>query len=380
MRVPLAWLNLVHEKSRLLAAIAGVGFAVLLVFMNLGFLGALAKSATVFYNEFNADIYLVSPLSLEISTTRAFPRERLYQAEGIPGVERAMPLYMGYRQWRNPETLVNRAVYIFAFNLNDPAFLLPELQDPEVLFELRRPESVLMDRLSRPEFGPQTPGTETVMSYDRVSIVGNYSLGGGFAADGTLITSDLNFRRFFDPIPLSLVNLGLIKLEPGADLKQVQTALQEVLPKDVLVYSKAELVNRDRTYWITSTSTGFIFGMGVVVSCIVGVVVVYQILYTDISNHMKQYATLKAMGYRSGYLCNVIIQEAIILAVLSYIPGLIISVGLYAFVTQATSGSLPVAMEVDRAIYVLLLTVGICIISGLVSIRKVITAEPVELF
>jgi putative ABC transport system permease protein len=368
MRVPLAWLNLVHEKSRLVVALAGVAFAVLLVFMNLGFLGALAKSASMFYQYMDADVFLVSPQTLEVSTTKAFPRERLYQAAGLEGVDRVMPLYLGYLQWRNPETRDSRAVFMFAINPEDPVFLLPGFREPAIL-----------SALDRPEYGPKSVGTKTEVSRRTITIGGQYELGGGFAADATLITSDQNFLRFLK-IPLSLVNMGLIKLKPGVDAQAVAAQLRQIMPKDVVVRTKAEMIANDSDYWITSTSTGFIFGMGVAVSCVVGVVIVYQILYTDISDHMKQYATLKAMGYRSGYLFNVVIQEAVILSVLGYIPGALSAIGLYAFAAQATNNALPVEMDVQRAVSVFLLTVVMCVVSALVSVRKVVTAEPVELF
>jgi putative ABC transport system permease protein len=379
MRVPLAWLNLVHEKSRLVVALAGVAFAVLLVFMNLGFLGALAKSASMFYQYMDADIFLVSPQTLEISSTKAFPRDRLYQADGIKGIERVMPLYLGYLQWRNPISRESRAVFMFAFNPQDPLFLLPTFKDPATSAAIARPDTVLFDLRSRPEYGPKAVGTQTEVSHRTLKIGGQYELGGGFAADATIITSDQNFLRLLK-IPLSLVNMGLIKLEPGANDQAIAAQLRQIMPKDVVVRTKSEMIENDSNYWITSTSTGFIFGMGVAVSCVVGVVIVYQILYTDISNHMKQYATLKAMGYRSGYLFNVVIQEAVILSVLGYIPGLISAIGLYAFAASATNNALPVEMDVQRAVYVLILTMIMCIVSALISVRKVVTAEPVELF
>ena len=379
MRVPLAWLNLVHEKSRLVVALAGVAFAVLLVFMNLGFLGALAKSASMFYQYMDADIFLVSPQTLEISSSKAFPRDRLYQAAGIKGVKRVMPMYLGYLQWRNPQTRNSRAVFMFAFNPQDPVFSLPELTTPATLAALDRPDTLLFDLLSRPEYGSKTIGTNTEVERRTITIGGQYEMGGGFAADATVIGSDQNFLRLLK-IPLSLVNMGLVKLEPGADAQEVAAKLRQVLPKDVMVRTKAEIIENDRSYWITSTSTGFIFGMGVAVSCVVGVVIVYQILYTDISAHMKQYATLKAMGYRSGYLFNVVIQEALILSTLGYIPGFLSAVGLYAFAANATNNGLPIEMDLQRAIAVFILTVAMCVFSALISVRKVVTAEPVELF
>lgn len=379
-RTPLAWLNLVHEKTRLLVAIAGVAFAVILVFMNLGFLGSLAKTASQIYSRINAEVFLLSPQSLEISTTKSFPIERLYQAGGIAGVERVMPLYVGYLQWRNPETRRNRSIFVYGINPDDPVFLLPELDTPENQAALRQPDTALIDRLSRPEFGPQTIGSTTEADRRRITIGGQYSLGGGFTADGTLMMSDQNFRRFFAPFPLNRINLGLVKLQPGVDPNQIAAALRQTLPNDVIVLTQSELIARERTYWISTTSTGFIFGMGVGVSCIVGVVIVYQILYTDISDHMKQYATLKAMGYRSGFLFWTVIQEAVILAVLGYIPGFAISLGLYELTLRATSGSLPIGMEFGRAVQVLLLAIGMCSLSALISVRKVVVADPAEVF
>lgn len=380
MRTPLALMNLVHERTRMVVAIAGVAFAVILVFMNLGFLGGLAETASLFYTRFNGDLFMISPQALEITTTKPFPIERIYQVAGVPGVKRVMPMYLGYIQWRNGETRQSRALFVFGINPDDPVFLLPEFEEPQIQAALRRPDTVLIDRLSRPEYGPQVTGTVTEADRRQITIGGQYSLGGGFAADGTLIMSDQNFRRFFDPFPLSQINLGLIQLEPGADPEAVKQQMQGILAADVIVLTQEEIIGRDRDYWITTTSTGFIFGMGVAVSCIVGVVIVYQILYTDISSHLKQYATLKAMGYRSRFLFITVIQESVILAVLGYIPGFIISLLLYQLTLWATHNGLPVTMEVFRAIFVFILTVFMCAFSGLISVNKVIQADPAEVF
>jgi len=380
-RVSVAWLNLLHERTRLLVAIAGVAFAVLLIFMNLGFLGALVTTTTNFYDEFNADIFLSSPETLEISATTVFPRDRLYQAEGIDGVKRAMPLYSGYLIWRNPEPPnSSRAMFVYGYNTDDPAFLLPELNTPEAKRILQRPNTVFYDRLSRPEFGPQDIGTTTEADRRRIAIGGLYTLGGGFSADGTLIMSDQNFARYLSPRPLSLVDTGLIQVEEGANPKRVAEAIRQALPADVDVFTKGEIIFRDQTYWISSTSIGFIFSLGVAVSFIVGIVIVYQVLYTDIRDHLGEYATMKAMGYRNRYLFLVVIQEALILAAMGYVPGLIISLGLYALTRNATAGSLPVEMNMGRVAFVLFLTILMCSVSGLISVRKAISTDPAEVF
>ena len=379
-RVPLAWLNLLHERTRLLIALAGVVFAVLLMFMNLGVRGALIETTTTVYGQFNAEIVLMSPQSTAISTTTPFPRERLYQVAGIEGVERVMPLYVSYLLWRNPETRISRAMFIYGINPRDPIFLMPEVRSPEAIKTLERPNTVLIDTLSRPEFGPQTIGLETEAGRRHVEIGGQYSLGGGFAADGALIMSDQNFRRFFSPRTLANIDLGLIKLKSGVKAGQVVQVMRVLLPEDVLVLTKEDAIAHDRAYWLQTTSIGFIFSMGVAVSFVVGAMIVYQILFTDIREHLPEYATLKAMGYRNQYLFRLVLQEAILLASLGYLPGLIVSWGLYQLTITATAGSLPVNMNWERAIFVLILTLTMCVLSGLISVRKAMTADPADIF
>lgn len=380
MKTPLAWLNLQHEINRLGVAIAGVGFAVMIMFMNLGFLGALSNTAAQMYGPMNGDLFLVSPKTVEISTSFAFDIDRLYQAAGFRGVQRVMPLYVNYLQWQNPETREKRSLLVYAVNPQDPAFSLAGYQDPQNRLALRRMNTVLIDRRSRGEFGPLTVGLTTQAGQRQVTIGGLYDLGGGFSADATAIMSDQNFRRFFANRPLNLIDLGLIQLEPGYDPHALATILREQLPKDVKVFTKQELIQRDRDYWINSTSIGFIFSLGVAVAGVVGVVIVYQILYTDITDHMKQYATLKAIGYSNQFLCGVVLQEALILSGLGYGPGLFLSWIFYQLTVQATGGTLPVSMTLPRMGFVLALAIVMCSISGLISLQRVIQADPADVF
>lgn len=378
MRTPIAWLNLWHEKIRLAVAIAGVAFADILIFTNLGFLGSVAESASMMYDQLNADIYLTSPRSLDLSSSYPFPRQRIYQIAGVDGVERVMPLYMGYLMWRNPQTHLSRGIFVYGINPRDPVFVIPELQSPQSQAALNRWDTTLIDRQSRPEFGPTTTGTTTEAGRRQITIGGQFEFGGSFSADGNLIMSDQNFRRYLSPRPLDRINLGLIRLKPSADVDQTVKAIRQIVPPDVIVLTKQQMIERDQQFWIKTTSTGFIFTMGVIVSCVVGTVIVYQILYTDISKHLKQYATLKAIGYHGRYLFMIVIQEALLLAMLGYIPGLGISLGLYELTTKGAN--IPMIMEFSRVISVLLLTIGMCALSGLVSVQKAITADPADVF
>jgi putative ABC transport system permease protein len=208
--------------------------------------------------------------------------------------------------------------------------------------------------------------------------VGLFSLGPSFGADGNIIVSESNFLRLLPHRNLGEIDIGLIQLEPHVDVPTVLKQIDQILPEDTRVLTHQGFVEFEKNYWKTSTSIGFIFALGVGMGFIVGTVIVYQILYTDVSDHLSEYATLKAMGYKNLYLEFVVFQEAIILAILGYIPGFALSLGLYEAAKNATL--LPIAMAFDRAVLVLSLTVLMCFISGLIAMRRLRKADPADIF
>jgi putative ABC transport system permease protein len=146
----------------------------------------------------------------------------------------------------------------------------------------------------------------------------------------------------------------------------------------VRVFTKAGLIDYELSYWQTRTTIGFIFTLGTIMGFIVGTVIVYQILYTDVSDHLPEYATLKAMGYADTYLLTVVFQEAILLAIVGFIPSLGLGMFLYANTAKATG--LPLAMTAIRALQVLLLTMLMCSISGAIAVGKLRAADPADIF
>lgn len=379
-KISVAWANLVHERTRLLVAIAGIAFAVLMIFLNLGLMGVLIATSTKLYEQFNADLFLISSETLELSISKTFPRDRLYQVAGIDGVEQVMPLYSDFLMWRNPETGVSSAIFAFGINPHDPVFLMPEFQGDDARHILSQPETVFIDQLSLPEYGPKETGTVTEAARRRVTIGGTYALGAGLLANGTLIMGDLDFSRYLEPRPLNLINVGLVKLKSGTSPEGLAKKMRSILPANVEVYTKSGIIQHDTDYVTKSTNIGFIFNMGVVVSFVVGVIIVYQVLFTDIRNHLPEYATMKAMGYRSRYLFKIVLQEAILLAVMGYVPGLIASIGLYRLTAAAAGGAIVIVMDGVRLIFVLGLTLLMCSLSGLISVRKAVTTDPAEIF
>jgi putative ABC transport system permease protein len=391
MKTFLAWRNLVHNRVRTLVAVAGVTFAVVLIFMQLGFFGAVETSATVIYSALDFDLCIRSKDYLHIADSRSFSDARLQQAEGVAGVKSVSPFYVGIRLWRNPRPKKGEeyGVMVMGCRPKDPVFLREDIQ-ATARKQLVQEDMVLIDRLTRKEYGPKNGrrfgdedvGVETEVMHRRVRIVGHFRLGTGFASNGAVLTTDRGYVRVSPGQSLHNVCLGLIKLEKGADPAEVAARLRAALPggrsPDVEVLTRREVLDVERHRWVGRTSFGLIFQLGVGVALFVGTAIVYQVLSTDVSSLMPEYATLKAMGYANSYLMKVILQQAVVLSLLGFLPGWGIAVLLY-YVTSEGAG-IPIQMTSQNLLMVLVLSVAMCALSGLLAARKTFAADPAELF
>ncbi|MCC3404018.1 MAG: FtsX-like permease family protein [Microcoleus sp. PH2017_10_PVI_O_A] len=381
-RTPLGWLQLSHDKGRMAVAVAGIAFADVLMFMQLGFQNALYSSNTRLHQTLQTDLVLMNPQGRNLLNLSSFPRRRLYQAMNVHGVKSADPLYVKIANWKNPETRQETSIMVLGFNPDRPAFDLPEVNKNLNLIKL--PDTVLFDRASRGDYQGsiaqinQGQSVKTEIDRRTIAIGGLFTVGASFAADGALITSDQNYLRLFPRQDSASVNAGLIQLQPGADSLQVQQVLKAYLPSDVKVLTKQEFIELEKNYWAKNTAIGFVFNLGVAMGFVVGVIIVYQVLSTDVSDHMAEYATFKAMGYRNIYLLGIVFEEAIILSVLGFLPGVGVSVALYHVTRQATN--LPLYMTIGRALAVLILNMVMCSISGAIATRKLQAADPADIF
>lgn len=381
-KIPLSWLQLTREKPRLVVALAGIAFADILMFMQLGFQAALYDSTTRLHQSIRADLVLISPQGRNIMNMATFPRRRLYQSMSLTGVKSADALYLNIADWKNPQTRHKTGILVVGFDPDKSVFNLPGVN--ENLNTIKLPDTVLFDRSSRGDYKTtiaqvvQGKSVSTEVGDRKINISGLFSIGASFGADGSLITSDLNFLRIFPRRNPESVSVGLISLQPGTNPRLTADALQAKLPEDVKVLTKPEFIDFEKNYWQTNTAIGFIFTLGTMMGFIVGVIIVYQILYTDVADHMAEYATLKAMGYKNVYLLSVVFQEALILSLLGYLPGISLSVGLYALTRNATN--LPLFMATLRALQVLIMTMVMCAISGAIAMRKLQSADPADIF
>ena len=381
-RIPLSWLLLTRQPVRLLVALAGISFAGILMFMQLGFRDGLFDASVTAHRLFDADVVLISPRSASSVSMEAFPRRRLVQTLADPAVDGVTPVHWGLMLWRNPETRRNRSILALGFNPDDPFFVDPSLA--EKTDALKQKGRILFDQLSRPEFGPIADWyrdgrvVETEIAGNRVRVAGLVSLGTSFGADGNLLTSTETFLDLMPQKPPGAIEVGLVRLKPGADPEQVVSRLSQRLPKDVLVLTKQGFIDFEQNYWKSSTSIGFIFTLGAAMGFVVGCVIVYQVLYTDVSDHLPEYATLMAMGYRLSHLLGVVVREGFYLAAMGYVPAYLAGQGLYWFVRDATK--LPVGMDLSRALTVLVMILVMCMLSSFLAMRRLIDADPAEIF
>lgn len=381
-KIPLAWLQVSRERSRLLVAMAGIAFADMLMFIQLGFRTALYESNTQLHRAIRADLVLLSPQARNIVNLTSIPRRRLYQAKSLQGVQSVQALYADFVDWKHPQTKKKTSMLLLGFEPMRSPFNLAGVD--RNLDKLKYPDTVLLDTGSRGDYSTtiqtvqQGQSVPTEIRERQVNVKGLFLSGASFAADGNVMTSDVNFLRVMANRKASEVSVGLITLEPGVDPNQMAAALRLLLPHDVKVLTRKQFAQFEEDYWAENTSIGFIFNLGTAIGFVVGTVIVYQILSSDVADHMAEYATLKAMGFRDWYLLSVVFQEALILAILGFIPGYAISYGLYGLTRSATN--LPLFMTLSRATTVFVLTILMCLVSGAIATRKLRSADPADVF
>lgn len=372
----LALRNVQHARARSLAALFGVSFAILLVFMQLGFRSAAERSATLLYDALDFDVVVCSPQYMFVARPREFPRALLERARAVPGVASARRLLVGWGEWRNPHTGLGWGMLVLGVDPGEPPFR--EAAINELLPRLTVLDTALVDSFSRPEYGPQEPGARGELGGHRLRLVGRYAVGTGFVAGATVLTSPRTFLRAFPARSADAVGLGLVKVRPGASAEAVARQLDAVLGPSAQALTRAELSARERHYWLDVKPIGIMFTSGVVVAFLVGAVILYQVLASEVQNRLREYATLKALGYPDRFVSGVVFQQALIFAAVGFLPAWLWALLLYALVRH--QAYLPLFMEGERVLGVAALAVAMSLGASFLAVRKLRQADPADLF
>jgi putative ABC transport system permease protein len=375
--VPLAWRNLVANKPRLLRSAGGIGFAVLLMLMQLGFEQAFFDSSLEVIRALDGDILIQSIHKYQFATRDPFPQADHDTARKVPGVASVRPLYADWFDffWKNPSDGKVFLVRAFGFEPDQPVFLYPDVNANRE--KLKEANTVLVDRRARRFLGMDSGVTESELNGIKVKIVGSFALGPDFQSDGTVMMSDRTFMSLLRGAAPG-IDIGVVKVRPGDDPAAVQQALKKALPDTMAVFTKPELIEFERKFQAAISSAGPIFAMGTIVGFVVGMLISYQITYTDVADQLPQYATLKAIGYRTGYLLRVVLEQAAFNALAGWVPAVLVSILLYRVIGKVAL--LPLHMTAKIVLVSLGLTLGMCLISAAIAVRRVIKADPAEVF
>jgi len=376
--VPLqvAWRILTDRKGRTALATGGIFIAILLIFVELGFFVAVPQGGMLIYDHMRFDLLLTSDKYLFQSESGQLPRARLTTAAAIPDVAQASPVWLGGAKWQDPAGGPRLDVSLIGLDPRAGVFAVPDIERQSEVLE--RPDTVLVDGATRSLFGSLMAGRVVDIAGHRVTIGGDYSLGTGFLGLGVALAGEANFFRIFPFRPRDNANLGLVTLKPGADPARVAAALRAALPADTRVFTRPELVAHEVEYWTTRTATGLIFGSGLIVSFIVGIMVLFQTLATQITRQLPQFATLKAIGYRDRYLDAIVLIEALLLTAVAFVPALGAALAIYAVVREKTL--LPLSLSPGEFAAVFAITLVMAAISAMLSLGALRRADPAEIF
>lgn len=388
MRTPLAWLNTTSSYPKLALASSGISFAVVLMFMQIGFLNGLFDSTVQLLRLLRADLIIISPARYTVPSEQRFDYGLILRARGLNQVREAYPLYID-RSMAEIRVIGNssRSIRAIGIPLDGGVFVNPEMNAKCKLLSDRN--DAIVDRKSKSMYGfekynlQKLRGQEIELSGKKIQMQEWVEIGTDFVYDGSIVMTDRGVEHFFpfrngrNP-PLAAVDLGLVVLEAGADKLVVQAELQSLLGNAIQVYDREALIQREIAFWATNTPIGIIFSIGTVMGLFVGVIICYQILFTDIHDHLAEFATLKAMGYGPYYFLRFVMTQSFYLSIFGFFPGWLLSWLLYQLLSERTG--LVMMLTPMRIILVFCLTFVMCAVSGALAVRKLWDADPATLF
>ncbi len=380
--IPLAWRQLADEKKRLLAAVIGITFGIMLMLFQLGLYNGIMAMVVLPHRSLRGELVMVSPNYEYFGSSLEFSRRRLYQARSLPEVASTAALYLGFLTWANPQTGRMRMILAMGIEPGEDPFALPEIRSQDGA--IRDPESLLFDTLSQDDYGPvprlfHEHGTvEAQVERKRVRVTGLYTLGHTLSASADAVMSDDAYFRLRPDKPRYMANVGMIELKPGADADAVAQRLRDLLPPDVELLRREDFIKNEQQYWANRTPIGFVTVAGMLVGMFVGAIVVYQILYTDVNDHLHQYATLKAIGLGDGFFIGLVLEEAVILVALSFLPAALLTAALN-YEARAIA-HIPTSLSPRDLLTVLSGVAAMCLAAGMLATRKLRAADPADVF
>ncbi len=373
--LPVAWSMLIDKPSRLALSVIAVAFSVVIMFMELGFFNGSNDSSANIPPYFDCDLILSHKEKNHMKTGEEFPLAWVFKSRDTAGVEAAVALYTGADYWWNPQDGSRNRVFNLGVDLDDPMFATGIIAARRKA--LREPGAVLYDRLSRHELGDIEEGMKSTLGASPVKVVGLFELGPNFTYEGHLLMGTDTFIKMHGQ-SRDVVDMGLIRVKPGANVNEVRQRLLAALPPEALLLTPEEILSREILITTQRSPAGIVFGIGLIVGFAIGVIICYQILFNEVNDHLPQFATLKAMGHPPRFISGIVLHEALLMAVAGFIPGLLAGAGLYLLIEHFTQ--IRMFLTPGRILLIFALTSGMCLIAGHLALKKVHSTDPADLF
>jgi putative ABC transport system permease protein len=380
-KIPVAWLLLIRFRAKLLTALAGIIFASILIHVQFGLRAALFESSVTLFKSFNADAVLINKLTVSSTSLQPFDRMRLAIFDRYPEVTATMPVRYKFVRWRFPGLRETRLAIMVGFNPRTPVFTQEDILENQR--SLIVPGRILYDELSRKEFGPVKQelkkGRQVIVfvNKERAKVAGLVRMGTSFSYDASFLTSLSTFQNLTNLSPEN-IEIGLIKLAPGINADAFLASIQDKIPEDVRTYTLKEFMKFEQDYWDQTKPIGFVFAFNATLGFVVGMLILYQILYTDVSSHLSDFSTMLALAFTYKQIRMIVFHESFLLTVIGYPLGVAGSMLLFELINSFTG--LPVRMTIDRALFCfgIILLMSTC--SAFLAMQKLDDANPIEVF
>jgi putative ABC transport system permease protein len=366
---------LIHDKRRLFAMSASIAVGVVIMFLQLGLLEGIFDAQAIVARFVRGDLLVMNQARADLQHWDTINRYELAQIAAAPGVAKVTPVYEDHVGLTDPDGKNIRRILVFAFP--PAADSLPfDLGDPKkVSAALELSDGFLFDSRSRPIYGEIRPGMNIDIEKFPLPVLGLVRMGPDLVNDGNIFMSEgewLARRPWANPI------MAVVRLAPGASIDKVRKAILDQTPGDVVVLTPAEAIQREIASTLKSAPIGILFGVGVVAGMVIGAINGYQVLYTEVSDHLSQLATLKAIGFADKFLHGAIMVQALALSGTGFMVGLPAALGLDAYVAMLTR--LPVHIDLRTAAFVCAANLVTCILAGRLAVRRVDAADPASLY
>lgn len=372
--VDLAIKNMLHDKLRFLITVSGVAFAVMLVFVQTGLFFGLLDKSTITIQNLDAELWVVSKNTPNIDFAHAFPETYVQRVRSIPGIARADNLIVQFMIITLPTGAEETTVVYALEDFKRWQFPWKVLEGN--LSDLRRGMYMFMDDSASKRFGAFSVGEYREIIGQRLKIIGRTQEALSFT---TTPVSFVDYRVAQQLSPSFLqgrTTYILVKLAPGADIIKVKNEIQRRLPYND-VHTKDEWITQTKDYWVSSTGIGINMILTVFLGCLVGVVVVAQTLYTSTMEHLKEFATVKAIGGSNKDIYLILAKQSAIAAVTGFVMGYIPAYFLGPLVAKL---DLKLIIDLQLVIIVFIGTVLLCLTAAMISFRKVASVDPALVF